>query len=182
MSQVDDFLAARYALGVADLSEIVTAEGRVSHDPAFAARVAFFDDIFSTLDRDMPAVQPPEGMWARIEGAIDDERMAPNTRTVRTADLAWEQYVPGVERKILFVDKEAMSSGVLYRVAAGASVGNHGHGIIEECLVLEGEIDVDGMIVRAGDVHLALPGSRHGPLSSRLGALVYIRGDLQIHP
>ncbi len=108
--------------------------------------------------------------------------MAPNTRTVRAADLAWEPFLPGVERKILFVDKTAMVSGVLYKVAPGASVGNHSHGMIEECLVIEGEIDIDGMTVRAGDVHLAMPGSRHGPLSSRLGALVYIRGDLLIHP
>ena len=181
MSKPDDFLAARYALGVADLSEIVTAEARLL-DPAFAARVAFFDNIFSVLDRDISAVEPPAGLWARIEGAIDDEEMAPNTRTVRAADLAWEPFLPGVERKILFVDKTAMVSGVLYKVAPGASVGNHSHGMIEECLVIEGEIDIDGMTVRAGDVHLAMPGSRHGPLSSRLGALVYIRGDLLIHP
>lgn len=182
MNDNDDDLAARYALGVADLPEIVAAERRMANDPDFAARVAFYDRIFRALESGIAPVEPPAGLWDRIENAIDDDRLVPGTQTVRTADLSWEPFVPGVERKILFVDKAAMTSGVLYKVAPGASVGNHGHDIIEECLVLEGEIDVDGMIIRAGDMHLAFSGVRHGPLSSRTGAVVYIRGDLQIQP
>ena len=182
MNDTDDDLAARYALGVADLPEIVAVENRLATDPDLAARVAFYDHIFKILDDRVPPVEPPASLWERIDNAIEDDRRAPGTQTIRTSDLSWEPFVPGVERKILFVDKAAMTSGVLYKVAPGASVGNHGHGIIEECLVLEGEIDVDGMTIRAGDMHLAFSGARHGPLSSRTGALVYIRGDLQIQP
>ncbi len=182
MSEHDDFLAARYALGVADLTEIVAAESRMARDPGFASRIAFYDSVFAVFGRNSQAVAPSAELWDRIESAIEDDEKSPQTRTIRTAEIAWEPFVPGVERKVLFVDKEAMSSGVLYKVAPGASVGNHGHGIIEECLVIEGAIEVEGLTIRAGDVHLAFPGSRHGPLSSRDGALVYIRGDLMIHP
>lgn len=182
MSEPDDFLAARYALGVADLSELVAAEKRMANDEHFAARVSHYEDIFSILDRHVSPQDPPAGLWERIELAIDDDEKSPNTRNVRTNELTWEPFLPGIERKVLFVDKAAMVSGILYRVAAGASVPNHGHALIEECLVLEGEIEVDGMTIRAGELHMALPGSRHGPLSSRPGALVYIRGDLNIQP
>ena len=180
MSDYDDFLAARDALGVADLTEVTTAEIRLESDPAFAAKVSHYDILFYGLEGDIEPVTPPASLWDRIDEAVDHVEISPGTQTVRTEALAWEPFVPGVERKILRADKATATSLVLYKVAAGASVGNHGHCVIEECLVLEGEIEVDGITVRAGDMHLAFPSQRHGPLFSRTGALVYIRGDLQI--
>ncbi|MDV6331150.1 cupin domain-containing protein [Asticcacaulis sp. 201] len=180
MSEPDDFLAVRYALGVADLIEVTTAELRLDGDPDFASKVAFYDEIFTRLDMTLLPMAPSSSVWARIEQSITDIETAPETDTVRGSNMAWEPFIPGVERKILFVDKATATSGVLYKVAAGASVDNHGHALIEECLVIEGEIDIAGVIIRPGDLHVALPGSRHGPLFSRHGAVVYIRGDLQI--
>lgn len=182
MIDTDDFLAMRYACGVADLAEIAAVESRMDSDSAFAALIARFDQLFSGLEAGQTEVAPPEGLWARIEVAIDDLEKVPGTHTVRTQAMAWEPFLPGVERKILFADKTGASSLVLYKVAAGASVGNHSHGITEECLVLEGELEIDGITLRPGDLHMAFPHERHGPLYSRTGALVYIRGDLQIHP
>lgn len=181
MDPHDDLLAARYALGVADLAEIVAVESRMDADAAFAARVDFYDNRFFALAGHDDAVAPPPAIWDRIARAIDDDERSPRTRTVRGAELAWEPFLPGIERKILFADKAAATSGVLYRIAPGARVIDHCHGIIEECLVLEGEIEVDGITVRAGDMHMAFSGVRHGPLTSPRGAMVYIRGDLQIH-
>ncbi len=182
MDLTDDLMAARYALGVADLDEIVAAEARLDADPAFAARVAFYDNRFFYLADRAAVADVPPGLWDRIEQAIDDDALSPSTRTVRGQALAWEPFLPGIERKILFADKAAASSGVLYRVAPGAQVGSHCHAIIEECLVLEGEIEVDGITIRAGDLHMAFAGERHSALSSPRGAVVYIRGDLQIQP
>ena len=180
MTDSDDLLAMRYALGVADLAEMTAAERRVAGDPGFAARVARYDRLMFGLEGASAGMAPPPDLWDRIAGAIDDLEKSPQTETVRASAMAWEPFAPGLDRKILFVDKAAAISGVLYRVAAGTEVANHSHGIIEECLVLEGDIEIDGIIVRAGDLHIAFPGSRHGPLRSRGGALVYIRGDLQM--
>ncbi|ESQ90305.1 hypothetical protein ABAC460_09120 [Asticcacaulis sp. AC460] len=176
----DSYLAARYALGIASLAEIVSAEARIDADAEFAAEVGRYDLVFSGLEPGVAPIAPPADLWDRIESAIDDQDRSPHTRTIRTAELAWEAFIPGIDRKIVFVDKAAATSGVLYRLAPGASVGNHGHGVIEECLVLEGEIEIDGVPIRAGDMHMAFPEARHGLLSSRHGALVYLRGDLQI--
>lgn len=182
MSEREDFLAMRYALGVADLKEITVAETRLEHDPEFAAAVAQFEAHFFGMDGTVTPMAPTGSVWERIEDAIDETIKSGGTQTIRAQDLAWEPFLPGVDRKVLRIDKAAASSQILYRVAPGAEVGNHSHAIIEECLVLEGEIEVDGIIVRAGDMHLAFPGERHGPLYSRNGAVVYIRGDLQIQP
>jgi anti-sigma factor ChrR (cupin superfamily) len=182
MSDYDDFLAARYALGVADLSEIVTAESRLEIDPTFGEKVSQFDLLFYGLERDIDPIAPSEGLWDRIEVAIDDLEKSPGTETVRADAIAWEPFLPAVERRILKVDIATATSLVLYKLAPGASVGSHGHCVIEECLVLEGEIEVDGLIVSAGDLHMAFPNERHGPITSRTGALLYIRGDALIQP
>jgi len=184
MSEPDDvpdsYLAARYALGVAGREEIAEAERRLAGDPAFALEVARFDAVFGVLGDGVAEVKPPAGLWDRIEQTLDDEIAAPGTRTVRASNVAWEAFIEGIERKILFVDAGSGISGVLYRLQAGAGVGMHGHGVIEECLVIEGEIEIGGLTIRAGDMHLAFPGVRHGPLFSPYGAVVYIRGDIEM--
>jgi len=176
----DDIQAARYALGVADLAEVVAAEARMAEDSGFARRVARYDAALYALEPGTDSVDLPGDSWDRIAAAIADGEKAPNTRTVRTAELAWESFIPGVERKIVSIDKAASTQIALYRVAPGASVPTHLHCVTEECLVLDGEIEIGGIVVPAGDVHLAFNGSRHGPVTSPRGALLYIRSDLQM--
>jgi hypothetical protein len=45
-------------------------------------------------------------------------------------------------------------------------------------VVLEGETEVAGVTVRAGDFHLAPRGFRHTEIRTRGGAIVYIRNAL----
>lgn len=176
----DDIQAARYALGVADLTEIAAAEARIARDPDFAHRVAVYDAVFFALEPEADGEVLPEDSWDRIASAIADNEKAPNTRTVRVDALAWEPFLAGVERKVVSIDKAEGTQVALYRVAPGASVPSHLHCVTEECLVLDGEIEIDGVVVRSGDVHLAFSGSRHGPLTSRRGALLYVRSDLEM--
>lgn len=182
MNDSDDLLAMRYAFGVADFTEIASVEQRMPGDKALASRVGDYEQIFAGLERPGAGVTPPPSVWDRIDQAIDDLEQSPQTRTMRATSLSWEDFLPGVERKILFADTASAISGVLYRVAPGTVVPSHGHAVIEECLVLEGEIEIDGVTIRAGDLHMAFAGTRHSPLSSPRGALVYIRGDLQFQP
>lgn len=182
MAETDDWLAARYALGVADLSEIVIAETRIESDPGFAAQVARYDILFAGLVSKPAPIDASDALWDRIERAIDDVDRSPATQTVRPKELGWEPYIPGIERKLLYVNKAEGMHIVLYKVAPGTEVIEHTHIITEECLVLEGQIEVDGVVVKAGELHLGFPGIRHGPLTSQTGALLYIRGDLSFHP
>ncbi|MFP1133293.1 cupin domain-containing protein [Asticcacaulis sp. W401b] len=182
MAETDDWLAARYALGVADLSEIVAAEALRDSDPAFAAQIARYDSLFSTLSERPEPVRASDALWDRIDRAIDDVERSPDTQTVRPGELGWQPYIPGIDRKLLHLDKAAGMHIVLYKVAPGTSVMEHTHLITEECLVLEGQIEVNGVVVRAGELHLGFPGIRHGPLTSQTGALLYIRGDMTFHP
>ena len=48
------------------------------------------------------------------------------------------------------------------------------HADDEECLVLEGEVSVGDLRLRAGDFHVAARGSQHPRLESRPGALLLL--------
>jgi len=176
----EDVLAARYALGVASSAEISIAERRIADGDGFVDRVAWYDALFSQLEGDDRGLVPPPALWDRISATIDGIENAPDTRTVRPDGMTWEAFAPGIDRKILHVDAVVGAQIVLYRVAPGTSFAAHGHLIAEECLVLEGEIEVDGVIATTGDVHIAFADTRHGVLTSRTGALLYVRADLHL--
>ncbi len=176
----EDMLAARYALGVAGATEMTIANRRLAQDDTFLARVTRYDVLFSELDCAIGDIAPPPGVWDRIERAVDDLEKSPATRTVRSADMGWEPFVAGIQRKLLHTDAEAGVQIVLYKVAPGTSLATHGHLINEECLVLDGEIEVDGVVARSGDLHIAFANTRHGVLTSRTGALLYARADLHM--
>ncbi len=181
----DDFLAMQYAYGIADAGQTHLVEARMTADPEFSARVTEYDLLFAGLESALSSdvtqalPRPSPGLWDRIDRAIDDIENAPDTQTVRSAERAWEPFLPGVHRKVLRADRSAGAMIALYRLDPGAHIIAHCHGIAEESLVLEGAFEIDGMVCRAGDMHIAFAGSRHGALTSRTGALLYVRGDLE---
>ena len=180
LKESEDILAARYALGVASAAEIGIAERRIADDDGFVDRVGWYDALFSEMEDSDQQVPPPAAVWDWINSSIDEIERAPETRTVRPARMPWESLAPGIQRKVLHVDRAAGAQIVLYRVAPGTKFAAQGHLIAEECLVLEGEIEVDGVMAQTGDVHIAFAGTRHGVLTSRTGALLYVRADLHM--
>ena len=71
-----------------------------------------------------------------------------------------------------------MESYVL-RMEAGGSLPSHDHSNLEECLVLEGDVSFGDFALEAGDYHLAAPSFRHEVVTTRGGALMYIRGEIR---
>ena len=65
--------------------------------------------------------------------------------------------------------------------APGASLPAHDHPADEECLVLEGEVMLGDILGRAGDYHLAPKGLPHGTITSKTGALLFIRAGITEH-
>jgi anti-sigma factor ChrR (cupin superfamily) len=169
-----DILAARYALGVADASEIATAETLLDTNPSFAAMVRKYQIVFDDLHDGAQAVAPPAGVWDRIAAAISSDS-DPQPVTVSPSTLPWRPIAPNLELKVLHEDADNGIRMVLYRAGPGAVVDRHRNTVAEECLVLEGEIEIDGAVLRAGDVQLIATDTSHGPITSRNGAVIYIR-------
>ena len=49
-------------------------------------------------------------------------------------------------------------------------------------MVLEGEIEAEGHVIRTGDMHIASAGCEHPSFSSKTGALLLIRSQINEFP
>ena len=98
--------------------------------------------------------------------------------TVRAGEGDWTTISPGVEKKLLFLDRELGEESYLLRFAPGGHLPAHGHTQKEECVMLEGEVVIGETSYRAGDYHLVFAGMGHLPLASPTGALVFVRSEL----
>lgn len=91
-------------------------------------------------------------------------------------DGGWDDFCPGVRIRALWQGGER--SSLLVRMRAGASVNAHGHPLEEECMMLAGEAFVGDTLLRSSDYQLAPMGSRHGAVTTDVGALFYVHGSL----
>lgn len=80
--------------------------------------------------------------------------------------------------KVLRINRVAGNQTALVRFAPASWLEQHTHTQEEECLVLEGEIKIGSHVLRAGDMHVAQPGTRHAPVHSVRGALLLVRSDI----
>jgi len=66
----DEVLAGEYVLGLLDLPERSAATARITRDPAFAARVAAWENRLSPLNDAYPETAPPPGTLAAVEARL----------------------------------------------------------------------------------------------------------------
>jgi quercetin dioxygenase-like cupin family protein len=98
--------------------------------------------------------------------------------TAAHAEGQWADFAPGIRRRLLWV--RGAEAAMLYHALPGAAVPRHAHGHDEECLMLEGELFVDEVLLRAAEYQLAPAGTQHGGLSTDTGVVIYAHGDLEL--
>ncbi len=117
-------------------------------------------------------------MWLRIAARVSPPP-PPGTYTVRADDASgWQVIDPRVQLKVLREDRANNNRTVLIRMAPGGVIVPHRHSQEEECLVLDGAIEIGAHILTRGDVHIAKPGAAHERITSRSGALLMIRAEI----
>jgi quercetin dioxygenase-like cupin family protein len=99
------------------------------------------------------------------------------TRTLRGSEGEWIEIRPFVEVRELCRDDASGMHTSLVRIRPGGVIPAHRHEREEECIVLEGEVQIGTHTLAAGDVHIAAAGSWHEQVSTRKGVLVLLRGD-----
>ena len=137
----------------------------------------FDTELFTHWADALVPVQPPAGLRERIMARVRAEHPLTQLRTIRSAE-GWMDFGPGVRFKILHRDENGRANSLLARLEAGAIVPPHLHAANEECLVLEGEITYGDITVRAGDYHFAPKGAAHPALTTRAGALIFLRSGM----
>ena len=171
-------LAGEYVLGTLSPDEREAVERELEHDESLRREVSFWQNAFAELEdqESAPASPPSPSVWQAIEQSLDALEI-PGSVTVRADAGEWKPYIPGVAKKLLYVDEKAGTESYLLRLDPGARLPSHSHAIAEECIVLSGSLEVGSMRISAGDFHVALAGYKHPVVRSEAGAVVYLRSE-----
>jgi quercetin dioxygenase-like cupin family protein len=103
---------------------------------------------------------------------------APAPFTVHDDAAGWPDYAPGIQRRVLWA--HAGQAAMLYYAQPGASVPLHTHGHDEECLMVQGELFLDDVLLQPGDYQLAPAGTGHRITATDTGVVIYAHGDLDL--
>jgi ChrR Cupin-like domain len=114
---------------------------------------------------------------ARIKHRLLRRLAADSTERHLTLDAGgagWRPFSKGVSIKML--NESGGVASYLLHLQAGASVAPHRHPVDEECVVLQGEVQIGALRIGAGGFHLGRQGVLHDRLSSTQGAVIFLRG------
>jgi quercetin dioxygenase-like cupin family protein len=98
--------------------------------------------------------------------------------TVHDHDAGWPEYAPGIRRRVLW--QQQGQAALLYHAQPGAQVPRHTHGHDEECLMVQGTLYLDDVLLQAGDYQLAPAGTGHRITETDTGVVIYAHGDLDL--
>jgi quercetin dioxygenase-like cupin family protein len=98
--------------------------------------------------------------------------------TVRDEEAGWPEFAPGIRRRVLW--QHDGQAAMLYCAQPGASVPLHTHGHDEECLMVQGELFLDDVLLQEGDYQLAPAGTGHHITETDTGVVIYAHGDLDL--
>jgi anti-sigma factor ChrR (cupin superfamily) len=102
------------------------------------------------------------------------EEQRPQHLTVHAHEGRWQPFGPGVQLKLLHAAGDIWS--YLLKLEPGARLPTHRHPVDEECVVLEGTVQVGELRVGAGGFHLGRKDVLHAPITALDGALLFLRG------
>ena len=143
------------------------------------------DERLSARDYFVSPAGHESPIWFSAEGALlflRESDVASNTDerpfTIRDADAGWPDFAPGIQRRVLW--QRDGQAAMLYYAQAGAEVPVHTHGHDEECLMVQGELFLDDLLLQTGDYQLAPAGSGHRITHTDTGVVIYAHGDLDL--
>ena len=112
-----------------------------------------------------------QDLMSRVTGTLAKQA---GFLTVRAKHGAWQTLKTGIRVKPLW--QGLHGSSVLIEFAPGAGLLPHRHQWLEEGIVLSGDLQMAELKLGPLDYHVSPVGSRHAPISSKHGALAYLRG------
>jgi quercetin dioxygenase-like cupin family protein len=92
-------------------------------------------------------------------------------------DSEWKVLTKSLHVKLLHDDGKTISW--LLKLLPGGCLPQHDHADgVEECLVMEGELKINGEPFKAGDYQVAYPGSVHHEVASETGAVLFLKSPV----
>lgn len=176
LADTDRDRAVAYALGTLDARARKLFETHMQACGPCRLEVEKMSRVTGWLSLALPAATPPKGLRKRILALprLQPDSVKPPSLVVREAEGAWSPYCPNVSVKPLAFDGEHRMTTVLLRMAPGSKLPPHDHSGPEQCFVMEGEVRMEGLTLRAGDYVRESTGSRHGDVYSETGCLLLV--------
>ncbi len=139
--------------------------------------------LVEALGSALMPIEPPSDRAAALRARVLAHAREPQGDvrgliTVQADEGTWRWFAPGVTIKALYVDEVARTRSFLLRLEPGARLPPHAHQTDEECIVLEGELSLGDLTVGAGGYHLAPAGIPHSEITTKTGALIFLRAGL----
>jgi hypothetical protein len=126
----------------------------------------------------MPALSSAGGAWLFLRESSLPAKVGDRAFTILDREAGWPDFAPGLQRRVLW--QRDGQAALLYFAQAGAQVPRHTHGHDEECLMLQGELLLDDVMLQPGDYQLAPAGTGHHITETDTGVVIYAHGDLDL--
>ena len=164
-------VAALYALGALSQQEARSFEQHLQGGCAECeAELESFANTVAALGFSASDEQPPDrvrsALLARMarHGPSEIEAAVKTTAdivSVRASDGEWHEVQKGVSFKRLYVDTNTGIATTLVRMQPGTALPIHRHLGVEQVFVIEGDCNIAGHGLVAGDYHRADAGTTH---------------------
>lgn len=147
-----------------------------SHDPEMVAEQTELNSLFF---KGIEAVTPTPDQQISLRATLLQKLRQSITNNVglhnvRLKDGVWQTLKTGVRFKLMWRGFEGNS--VLIEFTPGASLPPHRHNWLEEGMVLSGGLQIGDIDLGPFDYQSTPLGSKHQKITSKLGALAYLRG------
>ena len=175
-------MAALYALGALPEDEARDFEEHLGTACAVCAReVESFNAVVGDLavgaNPEVPGAHVRETIMRRLTAPTWEER---GIHYVRGGQLDWlPAAAPSVERKPLFSDAGRGYHTQIVRMQPGAKYPRHRHSEVEEIYLIEGDLNLSGVTMHAGDYCRADAGSIHDDIYTQRGCVFLVLSSEQ---
>jgi anti-sigma factor ChrR (cupin superfamily) len=189
--------AALYAAGAMTPAERQAFEALLAEGcHAFDAELKHFDTVVTALSQAVPPVQPRASTKAALMDRIAADKarsqVSPSPGAAHTpvpagfffqhaADAVWKPTkTPGVQIRLMYVDNVRERATACLRMEPGRHYPHHEHLGVEEVFVLEGDLRLGDIVMRAGDYQRAEGGTHHEDQYTENGCVVLIHMPLAV--
>jgi quercetin dioxygenase-like cupin family protein len=173
--------AALYALGALRGEEARDFEAHLATGCSLCtAEVRSFSSVASDIGQSVSPQTPRAPLRARVLDRVAADGPTAKRSVfsmegllfARAAQLPWEPgRTPAINKKVLFRDSQRGYATWLVHMAPGSTYPAHRHSDVEELYLLEGDLLVSGVLMRAGDYCHAERGSEHRDVSTQDGCV-----------
>lgn len=177
-TQVSDEIrstAALYSAGALPLAEARAFEAHIAQCAVCRAEADAFGESAELLAATVEQVAPPPSLRDRLLGRVAKPEKGSGLHVQRGNEGKWRATpFPGVTYKTLHFDRETMMITSLLRLEPGAFYPKHHHEALEQCLVIEGDVRQDDVIMSQGDYSLFEAHRDHSRITTERGCVLLL--------